>query len=291
MYSFPKHHFPPSRIASTLVSLLEIRSSICVVLIAFASLFTAHAQTQHPQPLVEKLDDARAEKTLFLNPEYLAYHLPASDNESDDSAKIPLVIYLHGAGGVGSEIRKITGKSRGLVEAIQRFGKSPSLVVAPQCLRESDKSDERGTWEAQDFNLFLEHVLEAHPRLDPDRVYVTGNSMGGYGCWMWGGHSPQHFAAIAPIVGGIGRGGPKDVTPDLKKWAVNLAKVPVYAFAGAEDKVVPAERSERIVAAIREAGGESANIQVYPEEGHGAARLVFQDKAFFDWLFSQKRDN
>jgi predicted peptidase len=115
--------------------------------------------------------------------------------------------------------------------------------------------------------------------------------MGGYGCWVWGGHHPEHFAAIAPIVGGIGRKGPKDVTPDLDQWAANLAKVPVYAFAGAKDRVVPAERSERMVAAIRKAGGTRAKIKIYPEEGHGASKTVFSSAEYFDWMFSQRRSS
>lgn len=248
-------------------------------------LFFSQLHAQRPVPSVEKVGTEHMEKALFLNPEYLAYH--PKTRESDQ--KIPLLIYLHGAGGLGSEIRKITGQSRGVVEGIQKFGKGPCLVVAPQCQRMSEKSDLRGTWEPADLDLFLLHLLEKYDYLDPDRVYITGNSMGGYGCWVWGGHSPQHFAAIAPIVGGIGRGGPKDVTPDLDKWAANLAKVPVFAYAGAKDRVVPAERSERMVAAIKKAGGKQAQITVFPNEAHGASRKVFSDKSFYDWMFSQTR--
>ena len=242
-------------------------------------------QAQRPQPMVESLDEARAAKVVFLNPEYLAHH-PAS---ADPNAKLPLVIYLHGAGGVGDDAKKNTARVRAVVEGIRRFQKGPCLIVAPQCRRESPKSDERGTWEPEDLNLFLQQLLETYDYIDPERVYLTGNSMGGFGCWVWGGHSPEHFAAIAPIVGGIGRGGPKDVTPDLEKWAANLAKVPVYAFAGANDRVVPAERSERMIAAIKEAGGDQARIQVYPDEGHAVSRRVYTSEEFFDWMFLQKR--
>lgn len=237
------------------------------------------------EPVVEKLDDERAAKAIYLNPEYLAYH----PEKAEAGKKLPLVIYLHGAGGLGSEIRKITGQSRGLVQAIRRFGKGPCRVVAPQCQRVSERSKERGTWEPTDLDLFLESLLETYDDIDPDRVYLTGNSMGGYGCWVWGGNSPQHFAAIAPIVGGIGRGGPKDVSPEIDKWAANLATVPVWAFAGAQDKVVPAERSERMVTAIEKAGGDRARILVYPREGHGASKQVFSSEEFFDWMFSQRR--
>ena len=104
-----------------------------------------------------------------------------------------------------------------------------------------------------------------------------------------GGHSPERFAAIAPVVGGIGPDGPKDVTPDLKKWAQNLAKVPVYAFAGGKDRVVPAERSERMVAEIRKAGGKLAKIKIYPEGGHNVRQQVYNSEEFYDWMFSCSR--
>tara|TARA_B100001287_G_scaffold241440_1_gene216361 strand:+ start:126 stop:539 length:414 start_codon:yes stop_codon:yes gene_type:complete len=137
--------------------------------------------------------------------------------------------------------------------------------------------------------VLLEHLKATLP-LDERRIYLTGNSMGGYGCWVWGGHNPKHFAAIAPVVGGIGRGGPKAVTDELEEWAANLATVPVYAFAGAKDRVVPAERSERMITAIRKAGGKRAKIKVFPEEGHGVGRIVFSNREVYDWMFSQKRE-
>ncbi len=84
-------------------------------------------------------------------------------------------------------------------------------------------------------------------------------------------------------------GGPKDVTPRFERWVRNLAKVPVFAFAGAKDRVVPAERSQRVIAAIRKAGGKRARIKVYPDEGHNARRLVYTTAELYDWMFSQKR--
>ena len=247
--------------------------------------FPAAALAQSLDPAVETVSEELQQKTTYLNPEYLAF--PPAELEAGQ--KIPLVVYLHGAGGVGDAIKKIQGQPRGLIKGIHQFGKGPCLVIAPQCRRESDKSEERGTWIAEDLEVLLQHVKATHPEIDPKRIYLTGNSMGGYGSWMWGGHHPEHFAAIAPLVGGIGRGGPKDVTPDLEEWAANLATVPVWAFAGALDRVVPAERSERMVAAIQKAGGKRARITVYPEEGHGAGRMVFSSEEFFDWMFSQKR--
>ena len=53
------------------------------------------------------------------------------------------------------------------------------------------------------WTILLTHLLETLP-VDPERIYVTGNSMGGYGTYAWAGASPKHFAAIAPMVGGLG---------------------------------------------------------------------------------------
>lgn len=253
-----------------------------LALFVFSLTLAMSATAQECDPYAAKLPPELQQKTQCLNPEYLVF-LPKADSD----AKLPLVIYLHGAGGVGNDINRIKGQSMRLCKGIGKFGKGPCIVAAPQCLKKTKKG-ERGIWRPEDLNLLLRHLKATRP-IDPKRIYLTGNSMGGYGSWAWGAHNPEHFAAIAPVVGGIGPGGPKDVTPDLDKWAAKLAKVPVYAFAGARDRVVPAERSERMIAAIRKAGGKTAKIKVYPDEGHGAGRITFSTAEFYNWLFSQKR--
>jgi predicted peptidase len=220
--------------------------------------------------------------TKCLNPKYLLFEVASQKKQ-----KPALLIYLHGAGGVGNDVMRLQGQVRALLSGIQKFDKEPCYIVVPQCLR-TRKSGGRGTWEASDLDLLLKD-LHARLRFDTNRIYLTGNSMGGYGSWTWGGQSPQHFAAIAPLVGGTGPGGPKDVTPHLDKWAANLAKVPVYAFVGAQDRVVPAERSQTMVKTIRQAGGTQANIKVYPNEGHNIRNLVYSSKEFYDWMFAQKK--
>ncbi len=88
---------------------------------------------------------------------------------------------------------------------------------------------------------------------------------------MQGCTRPKHFAAIATIVGGIRLRGPKDVTPVLKQWVANLATVIAFAFAGAKDKFVPAERSQPMVGAIRDAGGRQVELKVHPNEWQAAS--------------------
>jgi len=251
-----------------------------VYFISFCLLSVFFVRAQNPK--VQTVAPVFEKGTKCLNPQYLLFEVASKKKQ-----KPALIIYLHGAGGVGNDVRRLQGQVRALLSGIQKFDKGPCYIVVPQCLR-TRKSGGRGTWEASDLDLLLKD-LSSSLNFDSKRIYLTGNSMGGYGSWAWGGQSPQHFAAIAPIVGGTGPGGPKDVTPDLKKWAANLAKVPVYAFAGGQDRVVPAERSETMVKEIRKAGGQQAKIKVYPKEGHNVRRLVYASKEFYDWMFSQRR--
>ncbi len=255
------------------------------LIILLTSLLTlvSSAVAEGEIPMVRTISPELQPKIQFLNPQYLVY-LPTGNTD----AKLPLLIFLHGAGGVGSDIQEVKSKPTEIWEGIQKFKKDPCIVVAPQCLKKS-KSGERGIWTPEDLNLLLQDLKATLP-VDERRIYLSGISMGGYGTWAWAAHDPQHFAAIAPIVGGIGREGPRDVTPDFDQWATNLAKIPVYAFAGGLDKTVPPERSERMIAAIQKAGGKEAKLKVYPDEGHNAGRVVVASAEYYEWLFSHKRD-
>lgn len=231
---------------------------------------------------VHTLDEKLLEENQWLNPEYLVI-LP--ENESDKP--LPLFIYLHGGGRRGSDLSKVEYRAIRLWNGLEQFAKEPCIVVVPQC-RKAAKGEERGTWIPEDLNLLLQD-LKATLLVDADRVYLSGSSMGGYGTWAWAGHYPQHFAAVAPIAGGLGRGGPSDVSADIKDWAKRLSTIPVYAFAGAQDKVVSPDRTKLMIDAIRAVGGTQAQFRIYPEEGHGAANKVYSTPEFFDWILSQKR--
>ncbi len=237
---------------------------------------------QSQRPVVHQLPSAMAKEVISMNTNYLVF--PSAEKSKK---QVPLLIYLHGSGGGRAPLDRLGMQANALLNGIRSFQKGSCFVVVPQCFQKT-KLGEKSTWEPSDLNLLLDDLLKKLP-IDSKRVYLTGNSMGGYGSWAWGGHSPQRFAAIAPVVGGIGPGGPKDVTPDLEKWVKNLAIVPVYAFAGGKDKVVPADRSERMVNEIRKAGGKLAKIKVYPEGGHNVRQQVYNSKEFYDWMFSHSR--
>ena len=155
----------------------------CLILnITTLSLFFAGlAFAQNKSPAVGKLSADLAKTAKSLNPQYLVF----TPKQTLDST-VPLVIYLHGAGGVGDNIQKIRGQAGQVWKGIEKFKKNPCIVVAPQA---SKRARENGGWVPADLNILLGY-LKATLKVDEKRIYLTGNSMGGYGSWVWGGHNP-----------------------------------------------------------------------------------------------------
>ena len=267
--------------------MLSTRPTSIVVLAAITLSSYGFAQRPLPQAdgSIHRLPDALAEQTISLNPEYFVSGQP----EAKTDPPLPLLIFLHGGGGVGQDIERIARQTRFLQPALQR-NSIQSLLVAPQAAKSPRKAGgSSGGWQVAAPDLLLAHLLETLP-VDPDRIYLTGISMGGYGTLMWAGYRPEHFAAIAPMVGGLGPGGPKDITEDLQLWGRNLAKLPMRAYYGAKDAIVPPDRGEMIRQAIDQAGGgKQTEVIILQDKGHNAASVPYSQPEFFQWLFSHRK--
>ena len=108
---------------------------------------------------------------------------------------------------------------------------------------------------------------------------MTGYSMGGYGTWSTASHSPELFAAIAPLSGG----------GEIAQ-AERLKELPIWAFHGDKDNVVPIEWDRAMVDAVRKYGG-SVNFTVYPGAGHGICDMTYRDDRLLVWLLAQRRNH
>jgi predicted peptidase len=206
-----------------------------------------------------------------------------------EDTRYPLVIFLHGLGERGADNRKqLVHVARDFLTREART-KYPCYVVFPQCPGDDfwvkvPFGGDRHTM-AEKPTPALEHVhelipalLQELPAVDPDRVYIAGLSMGGYGTWEMLQRWPGLFAAGIPICGG-----------GDEAQAAQVARVPVWAFHGDKDTAVKPIRSESMVAAVKKAGG-TVKLTMYPGVGHASWVKVFQDPATFDWLFAQKRN-
>jgi predicted peptidase len=187
----------------------------------------------------------------------------------DTDAPAPLVIFLHGAGERGDDLDLLT--VHGPPKQAMAGEQLPFGLVAPQC-----PEDSWWTWQAEAVLALLDETL-ATRNVDPDRVYLTGLSMGGMGTWDIAARYPQRFAAILPICGSSGR------------WfARRLATMPIWAFHNADDPAVPVEGTTEMVAAVEQAGG-TPRMTVNPTGGHDAWTAAYDDPEVYAWLLRQRR--
>ncbi|MFP4058156.1 MAG: sugar-binding protein [Candidatus Brocadiia bacterium] len=205
-------------------------------------------------------------KTGHLKPLRYLVHLPPGAEEGEGRTW-PAILFLHGAGERGDDLSLV--ETHGPPKIVKTREDFPFIVVAPQC--------PRGQWWSPPLldDLYRE-VMAKYP-VDPERVYLTGLSMGGFGSWALACEFPDRFAAVAPICGG---GDPRD--------AQRIAEVPIWVFHGAQDGVVPVERSEQMVAALRRAGGR-VRLTVYPEAGHDSWSKAYASEELYEWLLCQRR--
>ena len=201
---------------------------------------------------------------------YLLYK-PETSTTADPASKLPLVLFLHGAGERGSDLEKVTTQGLPTVLGAHAPFPEPALVVAPQCPAESWWTLELGALET-----LLDEVQAQHP-VDTNRVYLTGLSMGGYGSWHLALKSPERFAALTPVCGG-----------GISPLAHRLTALPTWVFHGADDRVVPLSASENMVEAVRNAGGQ-VKFTVYPDTGHDSWTRAYSEPELYTWLFAQRR--
>ncbi|HAM70928.1 MAG TPA: phospholipase [Verrucomicrobiales bacterium] len=187
----------------------------------------------------------------------------------------PLILFLHGSGERGNDLGQVT--RHGIPKQISEGRQMPFIVVSPQC-------PEGMVWEDLPLMALLDTIEKDH-RVDPSRIYVTGLSMGGYGTWDLVIRHPERFAAAAPVCGGGSTVRLILLSAEDRKA---LQKVGIWAFHGESDDVVGFQESERLVAAIKAAGG-TAKLTRYPKVGHDSWVQAYNDPALLPWFLEHKR--
>ncbi len=208
--------------------------------------------------LKKKLGETRPTRYLVdLPPDYA----------KDKTKKWPLVLFLHGSGERGDDLNVL--RRHGLPKLIARGQKFPFILVSPQA--------------PHDYLLATQLIevldeVQAKYRVDADRVYVTGLSMGGNGTWFLALEFPERFAAIVPIAAGGDPGG-----------AARLKNLPTWYFVGGKDDTFDPQRADDMVAAMKEAG-VPFKFTRYPQAGHAETwEKAYADPELYQWLLSQKR--
>lgn len=211
---------------------------------------------------------ANAQQTVHQSDAGLQYlkYLP-QNYEAGSDRSFPLLLFLHGGGEVGDDIELV--KKHGPPKLIERGRDFPFIVISPQ-------NPENRLWDDATLRQLIDEVTDTH-RVDRRRIYLTGMSRGGFGAWRMAIQYPDLFAAVVPICGGG--------TPT---YASRLKDVPVWAFHGARDRVVPLSNSVEMVEALQQAEGD-VKLTVYSEAGHDAWTETYDNPEVYDWLLSHQK--
>lgn len=188
-----------------------------------------------------------------------------------EGEKYPVILFLHGAGTRGSDIEILSKNT--FFRVIRTYEDFPFVVVAPHC-----PNDETWFENMETLQRFVKSVAESD-FADPSRIYLTGNSMGGYGSWELAMAMPEYFAAVVPICGG-----------GMYWNAARLKNVPVWAFHGDADPTVFYEESKKMVEAVNKRGG-NAKLTTYPGVKHDCWTQTYQNPETFAWLLAHENEN
>lgn len=211
----------------------------------------------------------RSEETRYL------LYLP-KDYQAGGSQRWPLMLFLHGAGERGTDLQLVT--IHGPPMLVKQGKEFPFILASPQC-----PADRR--WENEGLLHLLDHLIATHA-VDTNRIYLTGLSMGGYGTWRLGMTCPERFAAIAPICGG---GEYIDALLASRSKTAAFRSLPVWAFHGAKDDLVPLDESERMINALKQLGCKDVKLTVYPDAGHDSWTETYKNPELYEWLLKQSR--
>lgn len=189
--------------------------------------------------------------------------------------KWPLILYLHGLGERGNNLDYLI--TSGLPKRLQGDADFPFIVVSPQGHGEYE------FWSKEEMvtSLFtLLDEIQANFSVDPKRIFLTGVSAGGEGTWNIGLRYPDRFAGLVPVMGYYGY--PFEVPSTI----CDLKDVPIWAFHGAKDELVPLDAEEGLVNALKACGGNS-QLTIFPNGNHGIEDEAYATPDLYEWMLSQ----
>ena len=237
---------------------------------------------------VNEIDQYRSATWKTSNREKLLYRYRKPANH-DSKKKYPLLVFLHGSGGRGSDNQQqlLDANSIGALNKQQVFSKYESFVFIPQVA-----SEERWVsvpWDTKEYELApisssmrmtfqaLDRFIKKNRSIDRNRIYVMGLSMGGWGTWDAISRRPEFFAAAVPI---CGSGDPIQSS--------KLTNLPIWAWHGERDEVISVTGSQEMVRAIDEAGGKIRYTEI-KGRGHDSWLDVWNSQELWKWLYEQRR--
>lgn len=184
------------------------------------------------------------------------------------NTKKPLIVFLHGSGERGTDVQKVT------VHGPLKYIKNSELdafVLAPQC-------PENLYWDSESLYQLIQKILLDNPNIDPNRIYLTGLSMGAWGAWNLAFAHPELFAALVPIAGFVDR------VPMIENCKIK--HIPTQIFHGLLDDVVAVDYAIAIYKKLKPCS-TNLELTIFDNANHDSWTRVYDDKKIYEWMFQQ----
>lgn len=189
----------------------------------------------------------------------------------DHTEDLPLMIFLHGAGERGLNYDHVNRHAIPML--LQQGREYNAVILCPQCPADS-------VWDnrVKDLKAIIDKTVDQF-NIKPDRICITGGSMGGFGSWMMGLTYPSFFSAIAPVAGG-----------GMSWRTSNLRTTAVKAYHGVQDTVVPIIYSELMVDGVNRSGGKAELIRLEGFAHNDGINYAYSDTDLINWILAQRKD-
>lgn len=212
---------------------------------------------------------------LVKNGELYPYAVfyPQGYDAREPGRKWPLIFFFHGIGERGDDPAILLRE--GLPYELTQGSGVDALVIAPQCPADSHWADQED--ELIKLRRFLPSMMEKYP-VDPDRIYITGLSMGGRCAWKAALDMPDVFAAMVVACG-------RTSESDLGA----IRDMPLWMFHGVNDSITSFDNINAILPRLQASQHRYYKLSVYPQAGHNVWDEAYTHMGVFDWLLTQRR--
>jgi predicted peptidase len=259
-----------------------LRSSILLtLLLALGACAASSAQT--PSKILTKDDllfhrETYADKKGNKMPYRLFVPLGYDSNQ-----KYPLIFWLHGANGRGYDNKlQISGANENgshLWTLPANQAQLPAFVLAPQCPDDHFWAEPELNEVSPELGMALEILATVQKEfsIDPTRIYLVGQSMGGLGVWTLLQSQPDRWAAALALC-----------AFDNFTNAKAITRIPLWIFQGDADMTVPVDLVRQMVKDLKKLGGQPRYTE-YHKVGHEVWVKAFAEPDLVPWLAAQKR--
>jgi predicted peptidase len=261
---------------------LALRSSILLSLLLALSACAA-SSAQAPSKILTK-DDLlfRRENYTDKKGNKMPYRLFVPLGY-DANLKYPLILWLHGANGRGYDNKtQISGANEGgthIWTTTANQAQLPTFVLAPQCPDDHFWAEPELNEVSPELGMALEILASVQKdfSIDPARIYIAGQSMGGLGVWALLQAQPDRWAAALVLC-----------AFDNFTNAKSITHVPLWIFQGDADMTVPVDLVRKMVKDLKKLGAQPRYSE-YHKVGHEVWVKAFAEPDLVSWLAAQKR--